>query len=273
MHTKLERPGREFYFVTGSNASLLSGELSTSLTGRYRAIELFPFSYREAQDIFPKLDIQKYLMWGGFPKAVESEGDIALLQQYYRDIVERDITNRVKARSSDKVLAVIQMVFESGGSEISLRKIGATLGLSPDTVGNYIDAAESAYLVGGCPYFAFSAKRQRVRNNRYYAIDSGLRRSATHVSGRDSGKDLELLVYWELKRKFRSVYYWRGNNEVDFVVQIGKELLPVQVTWNETKERHERGLSEFYENFRESREGIFVTHEDLVDDLRVIKEL
>lgn len=273
IHTKFERPGREFYFVTGSNASLLSGELSTSLTGRYRVVELFPFSYQEARRIMPKLDIQTYLAVGGFPKAVEGQGDVALLQQYYRDIVERDITNRVGARSSDKVLAVIQMIFESGGSEISQRKIGGTLGLSADTVGNYISAAESAYIIGSCPFFAYSTKKQRVRNNKYYAIDSGIRRAATGVSDRDLGKDLELAVYWKLKRRFKEVYYWRNNHEVDFVVQLGKDLLPIQVTWSEIKERHEKGLGEFYETFQSSLESIFITQKDMRDDFQVIDNL
>ena len=119
LHMRLERNRGDHFAVTGSNASLLSGELSSRLTGRHRLAELYPFDFQEAKQALPELTPESFLAMGGFPKILLSEGDLSLRQQYFLDIVERDITNRVGARSSGPVRAVIQMVFETCGSEMS----------------------------------------------------------------------------------------------------------------------------------------------------------
>lgn len=274
LHTQLERPGRSYYVVTGSNASLLSSELSDRLTGRYRLIELFPFSFGEARLGSKTLSAESFIEKGGFPKPFLSGGDVALLQETFRGIAERDIARRIGARSNELVSNVLKMVFEAGGSELSLRRLGAAVGSSPETVANYLAAAEAAYLIGVCPFFAYSSRKQRVRNNKYYAVDSGLRRSVINISERDLGKDLELHAFWALKRKFGPVYYWRSSSvEVDFVVKLdGQRVLPVQVTWQEVKERHQDGVAEFYENFAHSEEALYLTHEDLEEDFAVLDE-
>lgn len=267
LHTHLERP-RHRFVVTGSNASLLSGELSTQLTGRYRVAELYPFDFVEAGVAHEGLDAKTYLTQGGFPRIVLRGGDLALRQQYFRDIVERDISNRVGARDSGPVLRVLQMAFESCGSEMSLRRIAAANGVSPETAGIYLEAAEQAYLLFACPYFTYSSRKRAVRNKKYYPVDPGLRLAVVSSSSPDLGKALENTVFLALRRKYGEVFYWRDSGEVDFVVMRDGKALPIQVTWEEVKPRHQQSLEEFYEKHPHAHEAVILTHSDLMDDFR-----
>jgi len=265
LHSVLERDRRSHFFITGSNASLLSGDLSSSLTGRHRTAELFPFDLPEAHKIDPTLTREQFLAIGGFPKAVLTTDSTELLQQYFRDIVERDIANHIGVRSVAPLLQTIKMVFESCGSEISLRKIAGACGISPDTVSVYLKAAEAAYLLFECPYFAYSARKQSVRNKKYYPIDTGLRHAVVVSSGNDRGKSLETAAFLALKRSYREVFYWKQKGEVDFVVISNGKPLPIQITWDEPLPRHEQSLNEFYEFFPNAHEALIVTQHDLDD--------
>jgi len=268
MNSSLERRPEHTFVVTGSNSRLLSGELATSLTGRHLSTELFPFDLEEFQRLRPSGGLTSFLKKGGFPAALKISEPERLLQQYFQDIVERDIRERVSAKSSRPLLAVAQMVLESVGSETSLRRIAGAIHLSPETVNAYLQACEDAYLIFSCPYFAYSEAKRIRRNKKYYAIDTALRRAVTTKTGADLGKDFENLVFLTLRRKTTEVFYWRGKNEVDFVVNTARGVTPIQVTFGKPHERHEQGLREFYELFPHACEAIYVTpdtFEDLVD--------
>jgi predicted AAA+ superfamily ATPase len=266
LHSRLERDRRSHFVITGSNASLLSGDLSSSLTGRHRTIELFPFDLLEAHKIDPTLTAEQFLAIGGFPKALLTTERTELLQQYFRDIVERDIANHIGVRSVAPLLQTIKIAFESCGSEISIRKIAGSCGISPDTVSVYLRAAEAAYLLFECPYFAYSARKQLVRNKKYYPIDTGLRHAVIVSSGKDRGKSLETAAFLALKRRYREVFYWKQKGEVDFVVIHKGKPLPIQITWAETLQRHEQALEEFYGFFPDAHEALVLTHHDLQDN-------
>lgn len=265
LHTRLERPS-DCFVVTGSNATLLSGNLSASLTGRHLSVKLFPFDFGEARRATPALSPERFLTEGGFPKVVLSGGDLNLRQQYFRDIVERDITNRVGARDSGPVMSVVRMVFEASASELSLRRVAAVNGLSTETAGGYLRAAEEAFLLFACPYFTFSSRKSRVRNAKYYPVDTGLRNAVISSFSPDLGKSLECAAFLALKKKFGDVFYWRGRREVDFVITLQGRPLPIQVTWDATQERHSAALDEFYENHPTAHEGLVINREDLAEN-------
>ncbi len=265
LHTQLERP-RHRFVVTGSNACLLSGELSTKLTGRHRVAELYPFDFIEIQEVRPKHELKAYLTEGGFPKVVLEDGDLALRQRYFRDIVERDISNRVGARDHAPVARVVQMVFESCGSEMSLRRIAGSNGVSTDTASAYLRAAEDAYLLFSCPYFTYSSRKQAVRNRKYYPVDPGLRQAVVSSSAPNLGSALEGVAFLALKKRFGQVFYWREKGEIDFVVEFDGRPLPIQVTWETPQPRHLEALEEFYQAYPRSREVIFLNCRDLDND-------
>ena len=98
-------------------------------------------------------------------------------------------------------------------------------------------------------------------NRKFYPVDPGLRRSVVTASGADQGKSLECAVFAALRRRYREIYYWRGDGEVDFVVREGQEIQPIQVTWDDLKPRHEKALGSFYEAFPQAKEAITITAE------------
>lgn len=265
LNTQLEMKSGHCFVVTGSNSQLLGGELASSLTGRHLRYELFPFDFQEFQQWVKPADLQQFIRLGGFPAALDFPQPEKLLQQYFVDIVEKDIRERVSAKSSRPLQAVAKMVLESVGSELSLRRIAGAVQLSPDTVSHYLQACEDAYLIFSCPYFAYS-EAKRIRNNRkYYAIDTGLRRAISARSGQDLGKDFENMVYLLLRRKTSDICYWKGKGEVDFVVSTAKGVTPIQVTYGDPKPRHDDALEEFYQQFPHANEAIYATPDSLAE--------
>jgi uncharacterized protein len=262
LRTQLDRRSGHRFVISGSNAALLSGELGSVLTGRHLMLELHPFDFDEFRLARPKPvrnALDRYLELGGFPEPLTRDDGDNLLRQYFHDIVERDVRERLLARTSRPLRQVLQMTFESAGSELSLRRVAAAAGIAIDTAGSYLEAAENAYLVFGVPFFAFSERKRSNHPKKYYPVDTGLRRVVTTTGGTDRAKTLECATFLTLRRHFRDISYWRGDGEVDFVVQDGKRILPIQVTLDSLQPRHERALTSFYEAFPHAEEALTVT--------------
>lgn len=259
LRAQLDRPRGNVFVITGSNAKLLSGELSSVLTGRHLTVELFPFDLEERRRSEPEVTLDQLLTEGGFPEPLTMADGDRLRRQYFHDIVERDVRERIGARSSAAIRQVVQMAYESAGSEMSLRRLAGVTGIAVDTAGGYLEACEAAYLLFACPYFAFSDRKRASRNRKYYPIDTGLRRVVVTRGGADLGKSLECATYLALRRRFGEVSYWREQGEVDFVVAANGRVVPVQVTWAEPLERHHRALDQFYERHPQAEEAVFVT--------------
>ncbi len=261
LRTQVERPRGRRFVITGSNAHLLAGELGSVLTGRHHTIELFPFDLGEYRELRPRATLKEFLDQGGFPATIGSPDHDRLLRGYFQDIVERDMRERVAARSSVPLRRLVQMLFESAGSELSVRRAAAALGVANDTTSLYVDAAESAYIALACPYFAWSERKRIVRNRKYYPIDTGLRRACVTETGADRGKALEIAVFLALRQRFQRVSYWRGKREVDFVVERRGTPIPVQVTWDAPSDRHLEAIAEFQQEHPNAGEGVVVTAE------------
>lgn len=261
LRSQVDRPRGNVFVITGSNATLLSGELSTVLTGRHLTVELFPFDLREIVQRGEAPTLEAYLDDGGFPEPLSHPDGDRLRRQYFHDIIERDIRERLGARSSRPIRQVVQRVYEAAGSELSLRRIAGAAGIAVDTAASYLEACEAAYLLFGVPFFAYSERKRANRNRKYYPVDTGLRRVVVTPTGADRGKSLECAVHLALRRRFGEVFYWRGAGEVDFVVQRGRRVVPYQVSWDGPQPRHERALEAFYEQFPHAEEAVVVTAE------------
>jgi uncharacterized protein len=251
LHIQLERKQR-YFVVTGSNSNLLGGKLALALTGRHITIELFPFSYAEFRRARPRATLTEFLNLGGFPRpllSASAQGE-ALLREYFIDIIERDVRRHVGARSTVPLSQIAKASFEAMGSELSLRNLARAFGTTADTVKTYVNAFERAYLSISCPFFTFSEKKSQVHPRKYYPIDLGLRNSVITRGGQDLGKKLECAVLHHLRRSYRTVYYWKGRGEVDFVVQTPEGLLPIQVSEGDEKTRHVAAIEEFAREHR-----------------------
>lgn len=272
---KLERPGRFRFVVSGSNAHLLSGELATVLTGRHITVELFPFDLAEFRKLRPGASLMDHLHRGGFPEPIGGGDGDRLLRQYFSDILQRDVRERVGARSSLGLRQVVQMVFESAGAELSLRRIAGASGIAVETVAAYLEACEQAYLLFSCPWFAFSQRKRAHRNRKYYPVDTALRRVSVTPAGQDLGKALECATFVELRKRGFDVFYWRDAGEVDFVVQSAqstKAPIPIQVTLNGPSERHLRSLDAFHEAHPHAAEAVIVNLNNFPDALAEIQK-
>lgn len=259
LRTQLDRPRDRRFVVTGSNAALLSGELGSSLTGRHHLVELFPFDFAEWKKARPGGALGDYLHDGGFPATVGAADGDRLRMGYFNDIVERDMRERVGARSTLPLRQLVQMLYESAGSELSARRVATAIGMTDDTTALYLEAAEAAYLAFACPFFAWSARQRSARNRKWYPVDPGLRRSVVTRTGGERGKQLECAVFLALRRRYREVFHWRNGGEVDFVVLHDNKPLPFQVTWDKPQERHEKALAAFHAAHRDAHEAVVVT--------------
>ena len=212
----------------------------------------------EYRRVRPRATLEDYLQEGGFPEPLFLAHGDRLRQQYFSDIIERDIRERVGARSIAAIKQVVQMVFEAAGAELSLRRLAGAVGIAVETVASYLEASEAAYLIHSVPYFAFSERKRASRNKKFYPVDTGVRRMVVTRTGADRGKLLECAVHLELRRRGLSVSYWRGKGEVDFVARTRDGIVPIQVSWDPPTDRHHRALEEFYEAFPQALEAQFI---------------
>ena len=256
VHRKLEE--NYLVIVTGSNASLLSWELGTRLTGRHLDYEMFPFSFQEFC-VLKKLKVNtnsfsKYLTQGGFPEAIKNESD-EILQRLFDDILTRDIAVRHSIRDV-RTLKILSLYLASNcGNLISGSKLSAQLGIKTNvTILEYLSYLEQCYLFFFVPKFNYSAKAQSVNPKKVYCIDTGMIQSVTLSSNADAGRMLENAVFIELRRRTKNIWYYSESSfECDFL--YGHDSIPenaVQVCYeltNENREREVRGLVETCRKF------------------------
>ena len=258
VHRKLEE--NYLVIVTGSNASLLSWELGTRLTGRHLDYEMFPFSFQEFC-VLKKLKVNtnsfsKYLTQGGFPEAIKNESD-EILQRLFDDILTRDIAVRHSIRDV-RTLKILSLYLASNcGNLISGSKLSAQLGIKTNvTILEYLSYLEQCYLFFFVPKFNYSAKAQSVNPKKVYCIDTGMIQSVTLSSNADMGRMLENAVFIELRRRTKNIWYYSESSfECDFL--YGHDSVPenaVQVCYeltSENREREVRGLVETCRKFPE----------------------
>jgi hypothetical protein len=267
LRAQLERPRNPGSSCPVPTRHCCPASSARALRGRHHLVELFPFDYGEFRRARPWASLRDCLTTGGFPAVLAApEGD-RLLQGYFNDIVERDMRERVGARSTLPLRQLVQMLYEAAGSELSARRLATAIGVTDDTTSLYLQAAEAAYLAFACPFFAWSARKRAARQKKYYPVDTGLRRAVVTRTGEDRGKQLECGTFLALRRRYREVFYWRGRGEVDFLVLHENRPLPVQVSWDGPQPRHQQALDAFYEAHRDAHAAVFVTAETFADGL------
>lgn len=229
---------REGYtvFVTGSNASLLSKELGTHLTGRHLSMELFPFSYREfityKETEADQESLKDYLVTGGMPEYVKS-GQALILSSLMDDILVRDISVRHSVRDIDSLKQLAIYLISNVGVLVSANKLTGMFGIkSSTTILEYFNYFKDAYLVEFVPRFDYSIKAQARNPKKIYAMDTGLINAVSTSFTEDLGRKLENMVYLHLRRTYSTIYYFAEKGECDFVVfEKGKIVQAVQVCY------------------------------------------
>jgi predicted AAA+ superfamily ATPase len=252
--------------VTGSNASLLSRELGTKLTGRNLQKELFPFSFAEfclfTQKTPSEHTANDYLRFGGFPEYVAVRNE-EILQRLLSDILTRDIAVRYGIRDFRTLQRLTLFLLSNVGKLISGNKlkkqfeVGAT-----STILEYLSHLETSYLLFFVPKFSYSIKKQDINPRKVYAVDTGLVNANSLSFTEDIGQKFENLVYLHLRRRFSEIFYFSEKNECDFAVfEKGKIINCVQACYelnNDNLNREINGLTEALDFFN-VQEGTIVT--------------
>ena len=254
------------FIITGSNASLLSKELGTKLTGRHIRYELMPFSYNEflaLKNRKPHIEsFEEYLKKGGFPQYLKIE-KIEMLQELFNDIITRDISIRHKIRSEKLLKQLSLYLLTNLGREFSYNSLRKTFKLSINTIISFISYFEDAYILFSVPKFDYSYKKQLINKKKIYAIDNGLVIANSNSFSEDKGRMLENMVFLNLRRNYNNIYYFSEKRECDFLVKEQNKITQaIQVCYEiseENKEREISGLVEALKKFN-LKNGLILTY-------------
>lgn len=223
-------------YITGSSASLLGKELGTKLSGRYLSTEVFPVSYSELVLFDNKIGLPQFLKLGGFPNVLQTESSTVrtqLLQDYFQSIILRDVSIRYGIRKDAKLRRVISFIFSNISNQASSYRLSNDIGMSADTVIQYFKYIEDAYLGFFIPKYSVSLRKQEYNPKKFYSIDTGLQQAVSFMVMDDVGKLFENLVFLELRRKYKEIYYWEEDKEVDFLIKKGERIkLLCNVSYN-----------------------------------------
>ena len=258
-------------YITGSNAKLLSGELSTYLAGRYVEFVIYPFSFKEFLDTLKSIQsnistreaFKKYIKFGGMPflynLTFKEEASLQYLKDIYSSIILKDITQRNKIRDIDLLERVINYLIMNIGNIFSATSISKffkneNIKISVETILNYIKTAEEAFLIYKVSRDDLIGKKILNVNEKYYIADHGIREAILESNQRDINQIFENIIYLELLRKGYSVRIGKINDlEVDFVCIKGKEKIYIQVAYllasPETIEREFSSLEKINDNY------------------------
>lgn len=254
-------------YITGSNASLLSKEIGTSLTGRHLTTELFPFSYNEFCRFkalpYNTASVDEYMSTGGFPEYVKNPNNI-ILSNLLDDILIRDIAVRYGIKDTMALRRLTAYLLANIGNLTSANKLKEPCGIkSATTILEYISHIELAYLVSLVPMYDLSLKKQSINPKKIYAIDLGLVNANVSTLKQDNGHKLENMVFCHLRQTYQEIYYHKGKGECDFItIDKGAVNQAIQVCYELNQDNMERelnGLVEVIKRFS-LKEGIIVTH-------------
>ncbi len=274
-------------FVTGSNSSLLSSEISTFLTGRNKVIKLYPFSFREFLS-FKKIKqdyrttderraifqaFKEYFEKGGFPLVIKNN-DIDLSKQYFEDILNKDIIKRYNIKKIKELNDMILYLFSNVSQTYSystLKQVSSIKSLS--IINRYIEYLKNVFIAFTINKFDYSIKKQKVSSSKFYVADNSFLKTVAFNFSENTGKRLENLVFLELKRRGFDIYYHAQKKECDFILKEGLRITKaIQVCHTienlNTKQREIDGLLEALKLYK-LKEGLILTmdkEEEIVFD-------
>ena len=232
-------------YITGSNASILSGELATYLTGRYIEIKMHPLSFREFLEFKgvdassgPRL-VKEYLEFGGFPSVVPQSDDTLkadVLSGIYNSILLKDVTQRALVREPDILERVATYLLDNIGQLVSTNKIANTIRstgrkVSNSTIESYLSLLEDSFLFYKVTRYDIRGKERLKNQAKYYTVDLGFILSQLRKINSNRGAKVENLVYLELRRRGYDVFVGKyDSKEIDFVASKFDQTLYIQVT-------------------------------------------
>jgi len=247
--------------VTGSGSVELKEKVHESLAGRKRVFELHTLSFAEfvnfkteyryenrLEDFFSidtlqtKKFLEEYLNYGGYPKVVLAETEEEkrrVIQDIYQSYLEKDIAFLLNIQKTESLTSLVRVLASQAGCMVSVSELSSTLGISVDTVNNYLWYLEKTFIVERVTPFFRNIRKEITKTPVFYFADLGLKNYAqrqfgTAVQNLTDGHLFENFVYLLLREDLIppwSLHFWRTQDkaEVDFVIDTGKEIIPVEV--------------------------------------------
>jgi predicted AAA+ superfamily ATPase len=264
--------------ITGSNASMLSKELGTHLTGRNISFSLYPFSFKEyllfKKYTYETLNIltteqrstlkklfNEYIEKGGFPEYFQTEKE-EYLKAVYENILYRDIITRYNLSNEKIIKEVVSYAVSNIGKEISFNNLRKLTGLtSATTIREYFEYLENSYLTFLIAQYSTSLKKQIYYNKKVYFIDTAMAKILGFRTSDDIGRMLENIVFLHLKRMNKEIYFHKEKYECDFIIKKGLKITEaIQVTHHllENKQRELNGLTEALTTYK-LQQGLLLT--------------
>lgn len=257
-------------YVTGSNSRMMSSEIATYLTGRYISFRIFTLSFGEylmfkrqyAPVSDAKTELANYVRLGGFPathlRAYSQEEVYTIVRDIYNSTIFSDIVRRSQIRKIDQLERIVKYTFNNVGNTFSAKSIADYLksehhSLDNETVYNYLEKLEKAYLLHRCIRYDLQGRELLKTQEKFYLADVALRYSVLGYDADSVAASLENIVYLELCRRGYTVNVGKTDGgEIDFVAERQNERLYVQVT---QEIRSEKTAKREYERLLEIRDN------------------
>jgi predicted AAA+ superfamily ATPase len=271
------------FIVSGSGSIELKEKIHESLVGRKRIFELNPVSFEEFVNFktnyrydkklneFFEIEKEKtetflkeYLNFGGYPRVIleeKLEEKIKIIDEIFRSYLEKDISYLLKVERIDAFSSLIKILASQIGKLINYSEISSTLGISIQSVKNYLWYAEKTFVIQRLtPYFK-NPRKEITKSPTVYFYDLGLKNYALDLFGKidfstGNGFLFQNFVFNILKEKIRftgaKIHFWRTKDkaEIDFVVDFGKKVLPIEVKFKKLKDCViERPIRSFIEKY------------------------
>lgn len=276
-------------YITGSNSNLLSGELSTLLSGRFIELKVFPFSYREVlqyktinnQNI-DKIDVfNEYITYGGFPEILQVDDSLKenYLDSLYDSIILRDIISRQDIRDVDILKKLLNFLIENTGQIFSANSISKYFKkekrkVSINKIANYIEYALNSNMIYKCQREDLIGKKVLSILEKYYIVDQGLYYRLPRRRNTNYGQILENIVYIELLRRDYKVSVGKVNDlEVDFVVQKEDKVIYIQVSETIIDEKTRNREFKSFEKIKDYYPRYIITNDTLNYSQKGIKHM
>ena len=260
-------------YITGSNAYLLSSELSTFLSGRYIEIRVLPLSFKEFLD-FTKLEDNltiedkfiEYVKFGGMPGIITLKNEENLYENaikgIYNTVFMKDVVERNKLVDATLLEKILKFLMSNIGSLISSKKIADFLTsqgtkITHNTVLNYLKMLENAYIIYRVPRYDIKGKELLKTLEKYYIVDTGIRNIILGFRNSDFGHIIESIVYFELLRRGYEVTIGKTDSlEVDFIATNSNDKKYYQVTYTmideSVKNRELNSLKNINDNYEKT---------------------
>lgn len=258
-------------YVTGSNSRMMSSEIATYLTGRYVSFRIFTLSFEEyltfkkqhskVEDVHKEL--VNYIKYGGFPaihlQEYPLESAYTIVRDIYNSTIFSDIVKRNQVRKVDQLERIVKFVFDNVGKTFSAKSISDYIKsehrtIDTETVYNYLEKLENAYILHRCSRYDLKGKEILKTQEKFYLADSSFKYSVLGYSDQSVAAMLENVVYLELLRRGYEVCIGKTQNgEIDFVATRQNDKLYIQITkeirTEKTEKREYERLLEIDDNY------------------------